>query len=166
MRLVAVRAEYAGSPALGRVIEPRHRHNATQPTQEKNNAMSENPSPGRSPEKWARFRFSVVGPLLAAPPQPGELQVRLQELSSQKWRQPLTGQWIQYGASTIERWYYTALREKQDPVAALRRKIRSDSGQHPVLGPELREQLLLQFRAHPNWSYQLHADNLAVLAAC
>jgi transposase InsO family protein len=126
--------------------------------------MSENPSPGHSHEKWARFRFSVVGPLLAAPPQPGELQVRLQELSAQKWRQPLTGQWIQYGASTIERWYYTALREKQDPVAALRRKIRSDSGQHPALGPELREQLLLQYRAHPNWSYQLHADNLAVLA--
>ena len=25
-------------------------------------------------DRWARLRFSIVGPLLAAPPQPGELQ--------------------------------------------------------------------------------------------
>jgi len=126
--------------------------------------MSENPSRSPSHEKWARFRFSVVGPLLAAPPPPGELQVRLQELSVQKWCHPLSGQWVQYGVSTIERWYYTALHEKQDPVAALRRRIRSDAGQHPALSSQLREELLLQYQAHPNWSYQLHADNLAVLA--
>ncbi len=126
--------------------------------------MSENSSFGHSHEKWARFRFSVVGPLLAAPPQPGELQARLQELSAKKWCHPLSGQWIQYGASTIERWYYMALNEKQDPVAALRRRIRSDSGQHPALSSQIREELLLQYRDHPNWSYQLHADNLAVLA--
>jgi transposase InsO family protein len=126
--------------------------------------MSENPSLGQVHEKWARFRFSVVGPLLAAPPEAGELKTRLQELSLQKWRHPLKGHWVQYGASTIERWFYTALHEKLDPVAALRRKIRSDSGQHPALSPQLREQLLLQYRAHPNWSYQLHADNLAILA--
>jgi putative transposase len=126
--------------------------------------MSENPSLGPAHEKWARFRFSVVGPLLAAPPEPGDLQARLQELSVQKWCHPLNGQWVQYGVSTIERWYYRALNEKQDPVAALRRKIRSDAGQHPGLSPELREQLLLQYRAHPNWSYQLHADNLRTLA--
>ncbi len=126
--------------------------------------MSENPSRSPSHEKWARFRFSVVGPLLAAPPEPGELQVRLQELSVQKWRHPLSGQWVQYGVSTIERWYYTAFNEKQDPVAVLRRKIRSDAGKHPALSLQLREELLLQYQAHPNWSYQLHADNLAVLA--
>ena len=126
--------------------------------------MPENPSCGSAPEKWARFRFSVVGPLLAAPPAPGELQGRLQALCAQKWCHPLTGQWVQYGASTIERWYYTALHEKQDPVAALRRQRRSDLGQHPSLSAEVRAQLLLQYQAHPQWSYQLHADNLAVLA--
>ena len=76
----------------------------------------------RSHEQWARFRFSVVGPLLAAPPQRGELQARLQELAAQNWRHPISGQWVQFGSSTIERWYYLALHEKQDPVAALRRK--------------------------------------------
>jgi len=125
--------------------------------------MSENPSRSPAHEKWARFRFSVVGPLLAAPPEPGELQVRLQELSVQKWCHPLSGQWVQYGVSTIERWYYTARNEKQDPVAALRRRIRSDAGQHPALSAQLREELLLQYQAHPHWSYQLHVDNLAVL---
>lgn len=126
--------------------------------------MSDKPPILRSHQQWARLRFSVVGPLLAAPPQRGELQDRLQELALQKWRHPITGDWVQFGLSTIERWYYTALHEKQDPVAALQRKIRSDSGQHPALSAQLREALTLQYRQHPNWSYQLHADNLAVLA--
>jgi putative transposase len=129
------------------------------------NSMSENLLPPRSHEQWARFRFSVVGPLLAAPPQPGELQTRLEALAAQKWRHPIGGQWVAFGRSTIQRWYYTALQEKRDPVAALRRKPRSDQGQHPALSQPLREALTLQYRQHPNWSYQLHADNLAVRAA-
>ncbi len=28
-------------------------------------------------DRWARLRFSVIGPLLAAPPDPGELQTAL-----------------------------------------------------------------------------------------
>jgi hypothetical protein len=70
---------------------------------------------------------------------------------------------VQFGLSTIEGWYYTARNEKRDPVQALRRKIRSDQGQHPALSPQLRELLLTQYRQHPSWSYQLHADNVAVL---
>lgn len=126
--------------------------------------MSDNTPIPRSHQQWARLRFSVVGPLLASPPSRGELQERLRELAAQKWRHPITAQWVQFGASTIERWYYLALNEKQDPVAALQRKLRSDLGQHPGLSLPLREALVLQYRQHPNWSYQLHADNLAVLA--
>ena len=48
-------------------------------------------------------------------------------------------------------------------MQALRRKIRSDQGGHPALSSELRKLLAGQYRQHPNWSYQLHADNLAVL---
>jgi putative transposase len=48
-------------------------------------------------------------------------------------------------------------------VQALRRKIRSDQGGHPALSSKLRELLAAQYRQHPNWSYQLHADNLGVL---
>jgi putative transposase len=125
--------------------------------------MPDTPSSPRAHEAWARFRFSVVGPLLAAPPARGELQSRLQELAAQKWRHPIHGAWVQFGVSTIERWYYLALNEKQDPVAALRRKLRSDSGQHPALSALLREALAAQYQQHPNWSYQLHTDNLLVL---
>jgi putative transposase len=117
----------------------------------------------RSHERWARFRFSVIGPLLAAPPERGELQEQLKSLATKKWHHPITGQRVQFGLSTIERWFYTARNAKRDPVQALRRKIRSDHGQHPSLTSKFRELLVNQYRQHPNWSYQLHADNLAVL---
>lgn len=125
--------------------------------------MSQESGPLRSHEQWARFRFSVVGPLLAAPPERGQLQEELKTLAAKKWRHPITGQWVQFGLSTIEGWYYTARNEKQDPVKALRRKIRSDQGQHPALKPPVRELLLTQYRQHPSWSYQLHFDNLTVV---
>ena len=126
-------------------------------------AMSNLFGVARSHERWARFRFSVIGPLLAAPPERGELQEQLKSLAAKKWHHPITGQRVQFGLSTIERWLYTARNEKKDPVQALRRKIRSDQGLHPALSPKLSELLAAQYRQHPNWSYQLHVDNLAVL---
>ena len=126
-------------------------------------AMSNLFGVARSHERWARFRFSVIGPLLAAPPEWGELQEQLKSLAAKKWHHPITGQRVQFGLSTIERWFYTARNEKKDPVQALRRKIRSDQGLHPALSPKLSERLAAQYRQHPNWSYQLHFDNLAVL---
>ena len=42
-------------------------------------------------------------------------------------------------------------------------KIRADQGKHPALSAGLRELLHGQYQQHPSWSYQLHADNLAVL---
>jgi len=107
----------------------------------------------------------VIGPLLAAPPESGQLQAQLDTLASRTWRHPQTGQPLQLGRSTIERWYYTARSAQQDPVNVLRRKVRSDAGQHPSLSSRLGELLATQHRQHPHWSYQLHADNLAVLAA-
>jgi hypothetical protein len=95
--------------------------------------MKNKTPPPRSHERWAHFRFSVIGPLLAAPPATGQLQQRLAELARQKWRHPSTGQWTLFGFSTIESWYYKALRSKQGPVQALQRKIRSDQGQHPAI---------------------------------
>ena len=117
--------------------------------------MSKNTSTQRSHQQWARLRFSVVGPLLASPPARGELQGRLQELAAQKWRHPITAEWVQFGLSTIERWFYLAAHAKQDPLSVLQRKLRSDLGQHPALSLALREALVLQYRQHPSWSYQL-----------
>ena len=45
----------------------------------------------RSHERWARFRFSVIGPLLAAPPERGELQEQLKSLAAKNWQHPITG---------------------------------------------------------------------------
>ncbi|HNR71731.1 MAG TPA: DDE-type integrase/transposase/recombinase [Verrucomicrobiota bacterium] len=125
--------------------------------------MQETSSNLRPHERWAHFRFSVIGPLLAAPPSRGELAAQLQDLAAKKWRRPVSGEWVSFGRSTIERWYYKALRAKAGPVEALKRKIRSDHGQHPSVNPQLIEVLVQQHRLHPSWSYQLHADNLAAL---
>jgi len=38
-------------------------------------------------ERWAHFRFSVIGPLLAAPPDRGELREELEILARKKWRE-------------------------------------------------------------------------------
>jgi len=70
---------------------------------------------------------------------------------------------VVFGRSTIQRWYYRALRAKAGPVQALQRKIRCDHGQHPSVTPKLIELLTEQHRQHPSWSYQLHFDNLAVV---
>ena len=160
MRVRGASAEDAGRPQIQWSVELKHRQESEQKNE---NAMSKDCEPSRSHQQWARFRFSVIGPLLAAPPKRGHLQEQLQSLATQKWRHPISGHWVQFGLSTIQRWYYTARNEKKDPVQALGRKIRSDHGQHPALGPGLRELIFTQYRQHPSWSYQLHADNLAVL---
>ena len=114
-------------------------------------------------DQWARFRFSVIGPLLAAAPAGGELQQALQELAAREYQHPLSKRPITLGVSTIERWYYRA-RLERDPVAALRNQVRSDAGGHPSVSAAQRVVLRQQHRDHPGWSYQLHHDNLKVLA--
>ncbi len=113
--------------------------------------------------RWARFRFSVIGSLLAAPPARGELAAELKRLSQQAWRHPITGVLVHFGRSTIERWLYQA-RETEDPLARLRRRVRKDAGGHPSLSARLRQVLVVQYRAHPSWSVKLHTDNLIALA--
>ena len=109
-------------------------------------------------ERWARFRFSVIGPLLAAPPGKCELRSELEKLASRDYRHPITGVPTRFGLSTIERWYYQA-REAQDPVDELKNRRRKDAGEHPSLGLRLRPLLRTQYREHPSWSYRLHYDN-------
>ena len=117
----------------------------------------------RTGDRWARFRFAIVGPLLAAPPRRGELRVELERLAERSWRHPLTGEPVRFSMSTLERWYYAARSARRDPVARLRRRVRSDAGRQRRLSPKLRWALEAQYKAHPRWSYQLHTDNLAVL---
>src|SRR5271165_243312 len=111
---------------------------------------------------WARFRFSVVGSLLSSPPARGALGRALRSLAEKTWSHPVTGRDFRVAAGTIARWYYTALRQTDDPVGALRRAVRNDCGRIS-LAPAIAERLHLQYRNYPDWSYQLHYDNLAAL---
>src|SRR5271170_2933227 len=111
---------------------------------------------------WARFRFSVVGPLLSSPPARGALQAAIRSLAEKTWSHPVTGRDLSVAAGTIARWYYTAIRQGDDPVGALRRAVRKDCGKIS-LAPALAERLRLQYREHPDWSCQLHDDNLGAL---
>ncbi len=114
-------------------------------------------------QRWAHLRFSVVGPLLAAPPARGELRTELEKLAAKGWLHPLTGKPVRFGVSTIERWLSAARNARMDPVGMLRRKVRKDVGQQPSMGDQLKAALLVQYAAHKSWSYQLHVDNLAAL---
>jgi putative transposase len=111
---------------------------------------------------WARFRFSVVGSLLSSPPARGSLGRAIRSLAEKTWSHPLTGHDVRIAAGTIACWYYTALRQPDDPVSALRRAVRKDCGKIS-LSAALAERLQLQYRNHPDWSFQLHYDNLAAL---
>ena len=111
---------------------------------------------------WAQLRFSIIGGLLARPPCKGQLGKELQILASRHYRHPSQDRWITFGVSTLERWYYKAL-SATDPIAALGRKQRSDAGQAKAMSPQLLAALQSQYQRYPDWSYQLHCDNLAAL---
>jgi putative transposase len=112
--------------------------------------------------RWARLRFSIVGPLLVSPPEPGQLQSRILELASTPWKHPTTGETIRFSSKTIERMYYLA-RNEADPLRALERRVPKHAGTHPSVSAGLAAALLQQYRDHPTWSYTLHRDTLAVL---
>ena len=76
------------------------------------------------------------------------------------WQHPVSGEPTQFAVATIGRWYLTARNALQDPVAALRRKIREDAGRQRSIGVELRRAVQAQYEAHPSWCAQLHYDNL------
>lgn len=114
------------------------------------------------PQAWARLRFAIVGSLLAAPPERGELKQAFAELSARYWTHPINGTHIRFGVSTIEAWYYQA-RGSNDPVGALRRQRRVDAGQSRSLDVALIQKITAQYHRYPQWSMQLHYDNLRAL---
>lgn len=112
-------------------------------------------------DRWARLRFAIIGPLLAAPPAKGHLQAALKELSERTWQHPVSGQPVRFGVSTLERWLYAARAAGDDPVTVLRTRIRADAGRSRQLSPTLMVAIEAQYKQHPSWSIQLHYDNLS-----
>jgi transposase InsO family protein len=114
---------------------------------------------GTFQDRWARFRFSIIGPLLSAPPENGGLKIAITDLAKKEWRHPISSEPVQFGVSTIERWYYQARREL-DPITILRTKRRTDAGEAKKLNTALKQAIRQQYKQHTSWSYQLHADNI------
>jgi putative transposase len=75
---------------------------------------------------------------LAAPPAKGALWGELKKLAEREWRHPGTGEAVRFGASTIQRWYYRARKERHDPVGILQRKLRADMGQQISMSAAMR----------------------------
>src|SRR5580700_5220399 len=98
------------------------------------------PTPNSTGALWARFRFSVVGSLLSSPPARGAFKTAVRCLAAKTWSHPVTGRDVRFSAVTIERWYYTARGQHDDPVGALRRAVRKDCGKVSLAAP-LAEQL-------------------------
>ncbi len=111
---------------------------------------------------WGQLRFSVIGPLLTSPPEKGKLGKSIRLLADRSYQHPFKDEWIRFGASTIERWYYQAM-GSDDPVASLGRQVRSDAGSNKALSSRVLGELARQYKHYPHWSYQLHTDNLAAL---
>jgi len=114
--------------------------------------------------RWARLRFSIIGSLLASPPDKGQLQERIQELADRLWEHPTTGEMTQFSFSAIERWFYASRGDEPDPFGKLARRTRKDAGSHPSINAQLGEAIARLYSEHPSWQYQLHYDNLVVLA--
>jgi len=113
--------------------------------------------------RWARLRFSIIGQLLASPPEPGEVARRIGELAAHTWRHPTTGETIRFSRKTIERMYYAA-RGDPDPLRALERKVPKHAGTHPSISTAVAAAIENQYRDHRGWTCQLHYDNLGALA--
>jgi transposase InsO family protein len=122
-------------------------------------------SPNRRHERWANLRHAIIGALLAAPPKRGELRAALETIAGTTYRHPITGEPVQFAFSTLERWLHLARKAAGhgDTVRALRRKIRKDAGTRRAVSSAVVVALAAQHKAHPTWSYQLHADNLVAM---
>lgn len=115
-------------------------------------------------QRWAQFRFSVIGELLSCPPPKGQLQKAIFRLARKNYQHPIDpNRQIRIGSSTIERWYYKA-RNVADPLAALGRKIRSDAGIRWAMSEAVLAALKTQYQNHRRWNVQLHYDNLVALS--
>ncbi len=114
-------------------------------------------------QKKAEFRFSLIGELLASPPEPGYLSLKLDELCQKLWVDPITGKPVKISRTTIERWYYQA-KKSPSPVEALFPKKRTGEGESKKITREMAEELERSYTGFSQWTTQLHYDNFCVWA--
>ena len=124
--------------------------------------MSTDQSGVSNHRKWAEFRLSIIGSLLAAPPGQGELIKAIRELAIKNWQHPITRSPLKLSEATIERWYYWA-RRSDNPIDELIKKSRKDKGVRKLTGTALEGQIKALYKEHSGWNKRLHFDNLAVI---
>jgi hypothetical protein len=109
----------------------------------------------------AALRLGVLGSLINAPIEKGELQERIRALSQQIWTDPRDGRQRRFGFSTIEKWYYKT-RAHPNPYEILQLKRRVDEGLARALTAPMIEYLEKLYVQHPKWTIQLHYDNFKI----
>lgn len=114
---------------------------------------------------WARFRFGVIAPLLTSPPARGLLRAELDAVCQKTYQDPLSGEPLRLGRSTVERWYYLAKSRPNAPLEALARSPHPRAGERKSLSQGLVAVLEQQYRDHPTWTRQVHHKNLVTVAA-
>ena len=119
------------------------------------------PERASSHRRWGAFRYSVIGPLLSSPPDPGKLGEAIKALAQRCWKHPLTGEGVTFAPATIEGWYYRCKNAQNDPITSLNRKQRGDSGAQRAFDTPLEEKIKEQYENHPWWTVELHHKNLA-----
>lgn len=114
--------------------------------------MQSTPEPVDRAEAVALFRAMVLGDVLAADLERGDLATRLRAISQQRFRPPGSAVARSFGVSTLERWYYAFRRRG---LAGLRPKARSDRGHAQALTDAQRQLILDIAEAHPRASAAL-----------
>jgi hypothetical protein len=109
---------------------------------------------------WAEFRLAVVGHLAVCDLQHGQLESELSSLAAKKWKHPISGCWVTFGRSTIQRWYYIILNNPKTHLRALSKR-RCDAGVSKILTKQICHYLARQVTRYPLWSYSRHHQALA-----
>jgi len=110
-------------------------------------------------EAVALFRAQIIGALTRRDLDRGELAAALRALAAERYRPPGSATTRQFGASTLERWFYAY---RGGGLAALRPRPRSDRGRARELTLEQRELLLEIRREHPTASAALILRTLVI----
>jgi transposase InsO family protein len=109
-------------------------------------------TPTSHAETVALFRYGVIGAVIEAQLELGQLAEALKALSKKYFRPPKALNTRRFSVATLERWYYAY---RQHGLEGLKPEPRSDKGRAQALAPELKELLCEIRRENPSASVTL-----------
>ena len=115
--------------------------------------------------RWARLRFQILGPLLAAPADDGELKARIEELAAAPVATPAPPARRSASRSRPSSAGGTSPRGAERSARRARTQgPRRTPAPTRASRPRARRGDRAPAREHPRWTFQLHHDNLVALA--